>query len=146
MEDDKCEYDEESPSGRATSPKKKRTKCFEKKILAAQEQGKGSATTTLSIGYTRILEVMSRPLPFSTLSLLGLELTRMLMTVKGTDDGGQALTTTKGKGPLFEEEVHNPHIQSHAYAVYGVSSTEDEKDEEKGAKGDGSSRHEKLVK
>lgn len=67
------------------------------------------------------------------------------MTVKGTDEGGQALTTTKGKGPLFEEEVDNPHIQSHAYAVYGVSSTEEEKDEEKGAKGDGSSRHEKLV-
>lgn len=135
MEDDKCEYDEESPSGRATSPKKKRTKCFEKKILAAQEQGKGSATTTLSIGYTRILEVMTRPLPFSTLCLLGLELTIMLMTVKGTDEGGQALTTTKDKGPLFEEEVDNPHIQSHADAVYGVSWTKEEKNEENGAKG-----------
>jgi hypothetical protein len=76
-EDDESEYDEESPLGKAMSSKKKRAKIYEKKILAAQEQGKESATTTSSLGCTRILKVMTQPLPFSTLSPLRAELTRL---------------------------------------------------------------------
>jgi hypothetical protein len=58
-----------------------------KKVLAAQEQGKERTMTTLSFGCTRILEVMARPLPFSTLSPLGPTLTRPLTTTKGSDEG-----------------------------------------------------------
>lgn len=59
IEDDESKYDEESPLGKATSPKKKKAKISEKRIPATQDQGKGSATTTSSLGCTQILEVMT---------------------------------------------------------------------------------------
>jgi hypothetical protein len=51
-EDEECEYDKESPSSKALSSKKNKAKISEKKILVAQEQGKGSTSTTSSLGCT----------------------------------------------------------------------------------------------
>jgi hypothetical protein len=58
-EDDESKYDEESPLGKAISPKKKKAKISEKKIPTAQDQGNESATTTSSLSCTQILEVMT---------------------------------------------------------------------------------------
>jgi hypothetical protein len=81
---------EEPPSG----PIKKKVKIYvlkgmivkktsaSKKTMAAQEQEKDSTTTTSSFGCTRILEVMTRQLPFTTLSPLGPTLTRFMPTTK----------------------------------------------------------------
>jgi hypothetical protein len=88
---------------------------------------------------------MIRPLPFSALSPLGPELTKLLTIAKGTDEGGQASTGAKGKDPLFEEEVDSPRIQSLDDVIFGVSSSKEKKDEGKGTKCGGSLRHKKLV-
>lgn len=88
---------------------------------------------------------MIRPLPCSTLSPLGPELTRLLTITEGTEEGGQASVAAKGKDPLFEEEVDSPHIQSLDDVVFGVSSSEEKKDEGKGTKCGGSSGHKKLA-
>lgn len=66
------------------------------------------------------------------------------MTVKGTNEGGEALVAAKGKDPLFEQEVDSPRIQNLADVVFGVSSSVEEKDERKGAGGGRSLGHEKL--
>jgi hypothetical protein len=83
-ESDESENDKEPPSG----PEKKKTKIVVKKAQVAQERGKGSATTTSSLSCTRILEVMTQPLSFSTLNPLGPTLTRLMTTTKGIDEGG----------------------------------------------------------
>lgn len=52
MEDGESKYDEESPSGKAASLKKKKAKISEKRVSVVQEQGNWSATTTSSRGCT----------------------------------------------------------------------------------------------
>lgn len=122
-EDDESEYDEESPSSKVTSLKKKKVKISEKNISVVQKQGKGSATTTSLLGCARILEVMTRPLSFFTINPLGPKLTRLLTTTKGIDEGGQTSPAAKGKNAISEEE---------------------EKGEGEDFEGNGSSGHEKL--
>jgi hypothetical protein len=81
-----------------------------KKALAptkvVQEQEKGSTTTTSSLNYTRILEVMTRPLPFSPLSPLGPSFTRFMSTSKDSHD-----------------EVESPRILGLGSAAFGGSSS-----------------------
>jgi hypothetical protein len=81
-ENDESEDDEEPSPG----PKKKKVKSS-KKSAAGQDQGKGSATITSSMGCTRILEVMTQPLPFPPLGPLGHTLTQFMPTMKGTNKG-----------------------------------------------------------
>jgi hypothetical protein len=148
-DDNESEHDEETPSGLAKKKVKisvkkgttaKKTPAT-KKAAAAQEQGKDSTTTTSSFGCTRILEVMTRPLPFSTLSPLGPTLTRFMPTTKGTDEGGQS---SKSKDILSKEEVESPRILGLGGAAFGGSSSSEEDDGKKSAKGGGSSGHEKV--
>lgn len=68
IEDNESDCNEESPSNKDTPPKKKRARYSKKKTSVAQEQAKGS-TSTSSLGCTGILEVMIRPLLFTTLIL-----------------------------------------------------------------------------
>jgi hypothetical protein len=68
IEDNESNCNEESPSNKDTPSKKKRARYSKKKTSVAQEQGKGS-TSTSSLGCTGILEVMTRPLSFTTLIL-----------------------------------------------------------------------------
>jgi hypothetical protein len=56
------------------------------------------------MGCTRILEVMTQLLLFSTLSPLGPILTRFMPTMKGTDEGDRS---SKGKEILSGEEVES---------------------------------------
>lgn len=60
MKDNETEGDEQSPSKKATSPKKKKARIVETKTKKAttQEQRMRSASTS-SLGCTRILEVMT---------------------------------------------------------------------------------------
>jgi hypothetical protein len=147
--DDESENDEDPPSG----PAKKKVKVSvqkgttakktlsPKKTVAAQEREKDSTTTTSSFGCTRILEVMTRPLPFSTLSPLGPTLTRFMPTTKGTDEGDES---SKGMGILSEEEVESPCILGLGGAAFGGSSSSEEDGEKKISEGGGSSGHEKA--
>jgi hypothetical protein len=127
---DESKNDEEPPSG----PEKK-AKIAVRKTPATQDQGKGSATTTSSLGYTRILKVITQ---------LGSTLTRLMTTTKGTDEGGQTLASSKGKYILSKEEVDNPRIQNIGGAAFGYSSSLGEEDEKKAIEGGGSSGHEKA--
>jgi hypothetical protein len=86
--DAKSEADEASPS-RLVKKKAKMSIQKDKvanktsaptKTMATQEQEKGSTTTTSSLGCTRILKVMTRPLPLSPLSPLGPTLTQFMLT------------------------------------------------------------------
>ena len=56
---------------------------------------------------TRILEVMTQPLPFSTLSPLGPIQTWFMPSTKETDEGDQS---SGGKEISSEEEVESSHI------------------------------------
>jgi hypothetical protein len=118
-EDDESKGDEEPSLG----PKKKKAKTSSKNSTAAQLQGKGSTTTTSSMGCTRILEVMTQPLPFSPLSLLGPTLTQFMSTTEGADEGGHP---SKGKEIPFEEEVESPRILGLDDTAFGGSSPSDE--------------------
>lgn len=80
---DESKNDEEPPLG----PEKK-AKTAVRKTPTTQDQGKWSAMTTLSLGYTQILKVMTQ---------LGSTLTRLMTTTKGTNEGGQTLASSKGK-------------------------------------------------
>jgi hypothetical protein len=61
-----------------------------RKTVVGQEKKKGSTTTTSSHDYTQIIEVMTRSLPFSSLSPLGQTLTRFMPTSKDSDEGGKS--------------------------------------------------------
>lgn len=65
-DEDESEGDEEPSLGL-----EKKAKTSTEKTFAAREQGKESATTTSSMGYTQIIEVMIQPLLLSILSPLG---------------------------------------------------------------------------
>jgi hypothetical protein len=127
-DDNESENDEEPPSG----SKKKKARTFVRKTSAAQEQGKGSTTTTLSLGCKRTLEVMTQPLPFSTLSPLGPILTWFVPTTKGVDKGGKS---SVGKDILSEEEVESPHILGVGDSTFEDSSSSEEEDEKKTIEG-----------
>jgi hypothetical protein len=90
---------------------------------------------------TRILEVMTQPLPFSTLSPLGPIQTWFMPSTKETDEGDQS---SGGKEISSEEEVESSHILGLGGAAFGGSSSSEEDNEKKTAKGGGSSRHEKV--
>lgn len=66
-DEDESDGDEEPSSGL----EKKKARTSTEKTFVAREQGKESAMTTSSMGYTQIIEVMIQPLLFSTLSPLG---------------------------------------------------------------------------
>jgi hypothetical protein len=93
------------------------------KVVVTQEPGKGRTTITSSLNCTRILEVMTQPLPFSPLSPLVHSLTRFMPTSKGSD-----------------EEVESPHIVGPSSVAFGGSSSSGKN----GAKGGGSSGREKV--
>jgi hypothetical protein len=67
-------------------PRKEESENFEKKSAVKEDQEKGSATTTYSLGCTHILEVMTQSLPFSPISPLGPILTQFMATTKETDE------------------------------------------------------------
>lgn len=50
----------------------------------------------------------------------------------------------KSKNSLSKEEVESPRIQNLVDAIFGVSSSKEERDEGKDTEGGGSSGHEKL--
>jgi hypothetical protein len=81
-ENDESEGDEEPSLG----PKKKKVKTS-KKSAAREDQWKGRATTTSSLGCTQIFEVMTQLFLFSPISPLGLILTWFMPTTKETDEG-----------------------------------------------------------
>jgi hypothetical protein len=132
IENDELEWDKESSLG--TEKKKAMTS---KKSTNAQGQGKGkgSAMTTSSMGCTRILELMTQPLPFSPLSPLGPTLTQFVRTTKGTNEGGHP---SKGKDNSSGEEVESPHILGLGDVAFGRSSSSGEDIEKKTAKSGGS--------
>jgi tRNA threonylcarbamoyladenosine modification (KEOPS) complex Pcc1 subunit len=132
-EKDESDGGEEPFSG----PEKKKAKTSSKKSATAQEQGKGSATTTSSMGCTRVLEVMTQPLPFSPLSPLGLILIWFVPTAKGTNEGGQSLKDKE----ISYEEVESPCILVLRGAAFGGSSSSEEDNENKTTKGSESSGH-----
>lgn len=70
---------------------------------------------------------MTWPLPFSTLIPLGLELTSLLLTSKGTRKDEQALAPSEVEES--PSELESPQIDSFMEAVFGTSSIEEKKDE-----------------
>jgi hypothetical protein len=112
-----------------------------KKAIVAQEQEKGSTTTTSSHDCTRILDVLNRPLPFSPLSPLGPTLTQFMPTSKDSDEGRKTLTNQE---ILSEEEVESPCILDLGIAAFGGSSSSEKNGAMKFAKDDGFSGHEKT--
>jgi hypothetical protein len=122
--DTEIDNEEESPTDKETPLKKRAKKTI------AQAQG---STSTTSLGYTLILEVMTRPLPLSTLSPLGLELTSLLLNAKGTCKGGQASTLVETEEP--PSEVESPRIESLMEAIFRASSLEEDEDEGQNVEG-----------
>jgi hypothetical protein len=112
--------DEESPSDRATHLKRKKAKITEAEVKKTimQDQGTGNAFTS-SLGCTQILEVMTRSLPFSTLSPLGSRLTSLLLTAKGTGKGHASTPTMIERSPVREK---SPWIEYLANVIFGPSS------------------------
>jgi hypothetical protein len=88
------------------APKRRKQRLW-KKYVIGQDQEKGSATSTSSLGCTQILEVMTQPLPFSPLSPLGPTQTWFMPTTKGTDEVDHLL---KIKEISSEEEVESPRL------------------------------------
>jgi hypothetical protein len=94
--------DEDSLSNRATPLKRKKdkiTKAIVEKTIT-KEQGKVSAST-LSLGCTQILEVMTQPLPFFTLGPLGSDVTSLLLIAKGV--GGEEKEGDASMSAMVEE-------------------------------------------
>lgn len=116
--------EEESPTDKETPLMKRAKKTI------AQAQG---STSTTSLGSTLILEVMIRPLPFSTLSLLGLELTSLLLNAKGTGKGGQASALVETEES--PSEVESPRIESLMEAIFRALSLEEDEDEGQNVEG-----------
>lgn len=125
--------DKESPSDRATHLKRKKAKITEAEVKKTimQDQGTGNASTS-SLGCTQILEVMTRSLPFSTLSPLGSRLTSLLLTAKGTSKEGHASAPTMiERSPVREK---SPWIEYLADLIFGPSSLLGGEGEAKSAK------------
>jgi hypothetical protein len=137
---DESKYYEELP----LAPENNKARIFIKNALVSQEQGKGSATTTSSLSCTQILEIMTQPLPFSSLIPLGRTLARLLTSTKGTDKSDQTSKSSNGKYILSKEEVNSPRIQSLGDTAFGDPSSSEEKDKGKATEGGRSSRHEKA--
>lgn len=135
MKDVETNSDEEPPSDKATTFKKKAKK------TTAQLQG---STSTSSLGYSRTLKVLTQPLPFSTISPLGPKLTSLLLTAKDTGKKGDALAPIMAKE--FPTREKSPGIEYLVDAIFGASSTKEEEDEAKSAEVEQPSGFEEGVK
>jgi hypothetical protein len=92
---------------------------------AYSRAGEGKHHHNLVAELHSILEVMTRPLPFSPLTPLGPSLTRFMPTSKDSDD-----------------EVESPHILRIGSAAFGGSSSFGKNGATKSTEGDGSSGRE----
>jgi hypothetical protein len=106
------EKGESSHSGPKSPPSKKQ------KVTKPNRAGKKPSTlpkkvtetpSTSSIGVTEILEVMTRPLPFSTLSPLGSDPCSLLLTMKDKNAEGVA---AQGPSEVAIEESTKARVES----------------------------------